>query len=501
MYQRLRARYEARVQYLRGHERERNREPSAEEERKEERSAVSAAPPAEACPCTVGIIIPSRDNPEMLSRCLRSLCDTVHPERERLQPEIIVVDNGSSAENREKINEIINNISAAGLPCRYLYREEPFSFSRMCNAGAQEAEDRLLLFLNDDVEALSDGWLSEMAAFALTEGIGAVGAKLLYPGEEKRIQHCGIVNMRIGPVHVLNGLPDGEKDAEDFHVKPVEVIAVTGACLMLEKDLFTACGNFREALPVAFNDVDLCYTLFEKGYRNVSVNSIALTHHESFSRGDDTLDIRKTMRLAGEYRVLMEAHADLIGTDPFRRDALLKEADLDAEASARGQGAMSLRPVRPKGSLPADAREDAVCRVGVEYANRLMLALKKEEAAALPEKERAMDYYIRGYSFVIGADNALYDRQVLLQRIHIEEDGAITPRSGMYCFRPETFYRPDIEARTPDQTNNAMSGFHLLIARGTLPDGVYRIGILAVRRWSRQKVWQWGKTVLYVNDG
>ena len=501
LYDRLRARYEARVQYFRAHGSDTRLREDAEGEQPEKEMPVRPAPPPEAFPCTVGIIIPSRDNPGMLSRCLESLRRTVHPEREKLQPEIIVVDNGSNTENREKINEIINNFSSGAFPCRYLYREEPFSFSRMCNAGARAAEDTLLLFLNDDVEALADGWLSEMAAHALTEGTGAVGAKLLYPGEEKRIQHCGIVNMRIGPVHVLKGLADGEADADGFHRSAVRVIAVTGACLMIRRELFAETGMFREALPVAFNDVDLCYSLFEKGYGNVSVNSIALMHHESFSRGDDTIDIRKTMRLAKEFRILMEAHRDLIGTDPYRTDALLKETDLDAEASARGEGALSLSPARPLGRFPAEAKEDAVLRVGVEYANRLMLVLKKEEAAMLPDAGRAMDYYIRGYSFVIGADNALYERQVLLQRIRVEEDGTPVPCSGIYRFRPESFYRPDIEARTPDQIRNGLSGFHLLIARGTLPDGVYRVGVLASRRYSRQKVWYWGKTVLYVNDG
>ena len=501
LYHRLRARYEARVQSLRN----RMKTADAGKEGAETRMAAVvtalSAPAAEDFPCTVSIIIPSRDNPDMLSRCLDSLCRTLQPEAERISPEVILVDNGSNTENRSKINDILESTKQGGIPCRYLYREEDFSFSRMCNRGAAEAKGALLLFLNDDVEALSAGWLSEMAAYALTEGTGAVGAKLLYPGEEQRIQHCGIVNMRIGPVHVLNGMPDKETRADGFHRENVEVIAVTGACLMLRKALFTEVGGFREELPVAFNDVDLCYTLFEKGYRNVCLNRIALTHHESFSRGDDTKDIRKTMRLTREFRILMEAHRGLIGVDPYRRDVLLKEADLLAESSAREEGAPVLTPVAAGKALPADAAEDAAHFVSVEYANRLMLALTRAEVEALTNPDSLTDYYVRGYSFVIGADNALYRRQVMLQKIYVADDGAVTPKGEVLCFDTEDAFRPDIEERIPDQTNCAMTGFHILIPRGVLKDGLYRIGVLACRRYSRQKLYQWGKTVLYVNDG
>ena len=100
-----------------------------------------------------------------------------------------------------------------------------------------------------------------------------------------------------------------------------------------------------------------------------------------------------------------------------------------------------------------------------------------------------------------GADNALYRRQVMLQKIFVADDGAVTPKGEVLCFDTEDVFRPDIEERIPDQTDCAMTGFHILIPRGVLKDGLYRIGVLACRRYSRQKLYQWGKTVLYVNDG
>ena len=86
---------------------------------------------------------------------------------------------------------------------------------------------------------------------------------------------------------------------------------------MLSKERFTEAGGYPEALAVAFNDVDLCYTLFEMGYYNIVCNHVKLYHHESLSRGDDTADTQKLARLGKEYETLMSRHKDLDGVDPF----------------------------------------------------------------------------------------------------------------------------------------------------------------------------------------
>ena len=161
-----------------------------------------------------------------------------------------------------------------------------FNFSKMCNLGAKAATGEYVLFLNDDIEAIDDVWLDAMLSHAQKKHVGAVGAKLYYP-DSNTIQHAGITNLRLGPVHKMQFLQDVRPYYDGRNIFDCNVIAVTGACLMVRKTVFEECGGFSEDLAVAFNDVELCFRLYEAGYYNVQCNSAVLYHHESLSRGND----------------------------------------------------------------------------------------------------------------------------------------------------------------------------------------------------------------------
>ncbi|MDE6919938.1 MAG: glycosyltransferase, partial [Lachnospiraceae bacterium] len=131
----------------------------------------------------ISIVIPSKDNADVLQKCLETLVQHTHYGCY----EIIVVDNGSSPEQRARISHVIETLKTRkrGLVVHYLYRERAFNFSAMCNAGARQASGAYLLFLNDDIEILggADGgqWLDRMLAYGRKSHVGAVGAKLYYP--------------------------------------------------------------------------------------------------------------------------------------------------------------------------------------------------------------------------------------------------------------------------------------------------------------------------------
>ncbi|MDE6129148.1 MAG: glycosyltransferase, partial [Lachnospiraceae bacterium] len=156
-------------------------------------------PPQEAAGL-VSVIIPSKDNVSVLKQCLETLCRTV---KETVY-EIIVVDNGSSVQSREAVGREIDRLNREAAyrehlqRAVYLYKPMEFNFSRMCNLGAEEAKGNLLLFLNDDIEAVEAGWLEAMVQKAMQPWAGAVGYKLLYPDSE-RIQHAGVTNIALGP--------------------------------------------------------------------------------------------------------------------------------------------------------------------------------------------------------------------------------------------------------------------------------------------------------------
>ena len=152
----------------------------------------------------VSAVILSKDHPELLKNCIGSFLERTFLPGSRDSVEFIVVDNGSSEENRQTIQAFLESLKGK---TRYIYCPMDFNFSAMCNAGVREAEGEYILLLNDDVEIIERNWLRIMLGQALLPGTGAVGAKLWYPEKEK-IQHAGVTNMHIGPSHKLTTFPD-----------------------------------------------------------------------------------------------------------------------------------------------------------------------------------------------------------------------------------------------------------------------------------------------------
>lgn len=281
----------------------------------------------------VSIIIPSRDNYEVLKRCI----DSIRDKSEYKNYEIIVVDNGSENSTKSSIEKIAD---------KYIYEKCDFNFSKMCNMGAENAEGGFLLFLNDDTEVISADWLNVMLSYCENERTGAVGCKLIYPKSNK-IQHCGIVNIQNGPVHCFQGYDENNDLYFGRNKYSYNYSAVTGACLLIKKEIFY---GFDESLPVAYNDVDLCLSLLEKGYFNVVVNSVKLYHYESLTRGDDREEENKLKRLYIERDKLNKKHGLLCYKDKFyNRNLTQHRADFTIENTDyinRGRFGKALNPLK-----------------------------------------------------------------------------------------------------------------------------------------------------------
>ena len=161
----------------------------------------------------------------------------------------------------------------------------------------------LLCFLNNDVEMVDDDWLSMMVRQALRPEIGAVGARLLYP--DRTIQHAGVyMGIGGGAGHGHRFLRDDDAGYFERARLPQQVSAVTAACLVVKREKFLAVGGFDEVdFPVAFNDVDLCLKLNERGWQSFYEPRATLIHHESKSRGSDRARPNKA-RFAGELAAL-----------------------------------------------------------------------------------------------------------------------------------------------------------------------------------------------------
>lgn len=224
----------------------------------------------------ISIIIPTKDKVEILQNCLRSIEKSSYKNYE-----VVVVDNGSKEKKTlDYLDEIKKKTNT-----KILKFSEPFNFSKINNFAVKNTNSEILLFLNNDTQVINEDWIESLLEFAQLNHVGAVGAKLFY--RNGRIQHAGIV-LNLGGGFAGHPFALSEGQSTGYFGRLVSVqnyLAVTGACLMVRREIFEEVGGFDEKLALAFNDVDLCLKIYQKGYLNVWTPYAKLFHHESYSRG------------------------------------------------------------------------------------------------------------------------------------------------------------------------------------------------------------------------
>lgn len=236
---------------------------------------------------TVTILVPFKDRVELLRNCVRSLRRSTYR-----QVEILLLDNGSSCPRTLRYLQS----GEARFQFRVIPCPGPFNFSRICNLGARRADGDFLLFLNNDVEILTPDWLEHLLQLGNRSDVGAVGATLLYPNHT--IQHAGVFPNGCGEwSHVYRGLPHDHLGEFNELRRARSVPAVTGACLMIRRDLFNAIGGFDEQYALTHNDIDLCVRIRKRGLKIAVTPHARLWHFESMSRGYSRELIRLSVEL------------------------------------------------------------------------------------------------------------------------------------------------------------------------------------------------------------
>lgn len=226
-------------------------------------------------PTLVSIIIPTCDRVLYLKRCIQSILErTPSP-----QFEIILVENNSRQAETFAYYEQLERSGIA----RLLRLSGDFNYSAANNFGARQARGNLLLFLNNDIEVIEADWLDELARWGCHPEVGVVGGKLLYPNSV--IQHAGIVvGMEGHASHVFAGEKEGATGLFGSVDWYRNYLAVTGACMLMRRDVFHQVGGFDEGFTLAFSDVDLCLRVYEAGYRVVYTPYARLRHYEGRTR-------------------------------------------------------------------------------------------------------------------------------------------------------------------------------------------------------------------------
>ncbi len=220
----------------------------------------------------VSVIIPSRDHLEVLRKCLHTLFTLTTS----ADFQVVLVDTGSENPATWKFYETCKHNPAFKL----VQFKEAFNFSKACNFGARFADGDLFLFLNNDTEIMHSDWMTRMAQWFEFRDVGIVGAKLLYPNG--RIQHGGVV-LGMGGLASHLFLDQRENLTTIFgnDCWYRNLMAVTGACLMISRVAFDAVHGFDEEFKLNYSDVDLCLRVHEAGYRIVHTPQARLLHRES----------------------------------------------------------------------------------------------------------------------------------------------------------------------------------------------------------------------------
>ena len=273
----------------------------------------------------ISVIIPTRNQHALLRQCIDSLAVTGYPDYE-----ILVVNNGSDdPDSLAYLREIGGRSNI-----RVLDDFRPFSFAGLNNDAVKHARGDLLLFLNNDIQGIGPDWLNELVSHVLCPGVGVVGARLWFPNHT--LQHGGVVLGIFGVAsHAHYGLGRGDPGYFGRAILAQNFSAVTGACLLVRRQLFNDLGGFDENLAISLNDVDFCLRAGEKGFRTVWTPYAELYHHESATRGQDDTPAKKA-QTAREFKYFSQRWMRLMMTDPaYNINLTLEHCDFSLTSDPR----------------------------------------------------------------------------------------------------------------------------------------------------------------------
>ena len=257
----------------------------------------------------VSIVIPNKDGKDILAVCINSILEKTTYKNY----EIVIVENNSEA---EEIFEYYKELEKNERIKVVYYPNKGFNYSAIINFGVRNSSGEYIVQLNNDTELITPNWLELMLGFCQRKDVGGVGVKLYFPDET--IQHAGII-VGIGGI-AGNRFKSIPKDGHGYFAKESMIenlSAVTAACIMNPKSVYEEVGYMNEKLAVAFNDVDFCLKIREKGYLIVYNPFVEFWHYESKSRGQENTP-EKIRRFQGEMNTFEERWPEILNEgDPY----------------------------------------------------------------------------------------------------------------------------------------------------------------------------------------
>jgi len=260
----------------------------------------------------VSIVIPFKDKPELLKMCIGSILE----KSTYKNFEIIGMSNNSEESETFATMKMFEKKDSR---VHFYEHNEPFNYSEINNHAVKNyAKGEHIVLLNNDIEIITSSWIEALLEHSQREEVGCVGAKLYYPDE--KIQHAGVILGLGGYAAHSHRLSNGTDYGYFNRLNIIQNLsAVTGACLMIKKSIYQAVGGLdEEHFKIAYNDVDFCLRVREKGYLNIFTPYCEAYHYESISRGDDREEEEKNARFDEEKAYLKLRHPKILEDgDPY----------------------------------------------------------------------------------------------------------------------------------------------------------------------------------------
>lgn len=225
----------------------------------------------------VSIIILTQDKKDYLEKCINSVLESNYKNLE-----IIVVNNQSKEPTTlDYLKKLSKDKSI-----KILNYEKTFNFSAINNFAVARTSNPYILFLNNDTQIITSDWLESMLEIAQEQNVGVVAPKLLFPNQS--VQNYGVV-IGLGGIagSVFQGYPKEYPGYFGNLVSIRDVSAVSAAAMLVKREIFEKVGGFDENLKVAFNDIDLCLKVRDKGFYVAVTPYAEAYHHESATRGHE----------------------------------------------------------------------------------------------------------------------------------------------------------------------------------------------------------------------
>lgn len=224
----------------------------------------------------LSIIIINWNSRDYVAACLGSIFTYPPP----IAFEVIVLDSGSFDGCGEMIARHFPQV-------RFIQHPENLGFSRANNLAVTLAQGNTFFFLNPDTEVHCGAIMALLATAQGDPSSGAVGARLLntdcslqtsciqsFPTLLNQLVACDFL-LRMFPRSRLWGRAPLYKSG----LEPRAADAVSGAALMMRRNVFLSIGRFDEAYFMYSEDIELCYRAREAGFVNRYIPQSVVTHH------------------------------------------------------------------------------------------------------------------------------------------------------------------------------------------------------------------------------